>query len=187
LRNQASINDHNQRLNEQRAKALDLVKGALQLEAKANKLNAQEREIYLNRKEVQGLMNDLERAYQWQSLQLEKQLAKVEQAMENLALGRKANYLMSEEERLQLYHQRLNNLSTHINEMYQVKQAWLKIEAKENELSNREQRLELEKVYNRTTTQISKLAVKKQEVTNYWDRKALNHKVQIMNAIGKAW
>lgn len=152
-----------------------------------NEVKHRDRMVKLGEKELKIGFKELEHAYNVKSFQLETILQNIRHQFKDLELEKKSFSLFKERQNLDLYKQRLQDLQTHINNMYVVKMEWLKLEAKENNLENREEQLRLRTLFDDTQRKISDLAITRREINHHWDKRALEHKTQVLKFIGKNW
>jgi len=81
----------------------------------------------------------------------------------NLQFEKKSWSLQQREENMKTYHTELRRLDTHIRQMYSVKSEWLKIQARENKLDTREQRIQLDNLFRDTQSKIKELRLTRWE------------------------
>lgn len=103
-----------------------------------------------------------------------------------LNLQKRENTLSNEQEKLLLKETRVKHLEKHVSEMYKIKSEWLRIENKNNHLAFREQKLQLDDQYVKTTHILEQLRLYRYE-NNLLNRESKLELKQLISTLQKSW
>lgn len=187
LEEKSSKIEHRHRLMAIVAETLNLQGKRLKDEDYHNFVKSEARKVEIGKKELALGHKTLEHAYNVKSWQLQTIMQDIKHQFTELKLERKSLDLTKERYTLDLYQNSLNNLRTHIAQMYEVKKEWLRIQARENDLAYREDQLKLQRLYNDTQNKLDNLTITRKEIDYLWDKRAMEHRDKTFSFISNWW
>lgn len=179
---------------ESEKKLLKLMQLSLSQKAKENSLQEQQNKVshgarmnQIRGEELNAKEKELLRLYNVKSFQLETILQKILHQFKDLELEKKQFSFFKERSNLDTYHVQLKNMQQHIDQMFKVKNEWLKIHRKEDNIRYKEEQLKLRQTYDSTQNKIKQLGIEREEINQHWDRRELDFRRRTLKFIGKNW
>ena len=179
--------EHRGNLQELQHKNIELDGKRVELRDLLSEINYQGKMVKIGKAELALGWKELTHAYNLKAFELQKTLHHVKTLNEQLRLSRIAFKVQKQEEAMKLYAQKLALTEQHIRQMYAIRSEWLKVQAKENNLGYREQKLQLQSLYNDTQSKIRELHLTRWENEMIWDKKELERRAAIINYIEDVW